>query len=653
MEISNKRCIQILKLLLKNKECVTGDNLAVAIGVSSRTIRNDIKELNRTLEDHGASVVSEIRQGYYLKIEDQKKFSAFQNAMEKQKREKDFKNIIPSEPEDRVKYIISKLLLSTLNGRKEKIEFFDLEEELFISTSTLKKDFRSIDKVLKDYDLKTSITKKDGVKIVGDEAKIRYCISEYIFNSKGYFGMEENQFYQSIFTEQEIEKLRVILLDVVSSYNLRLTDLAFKNVLIHSLIMLKRFARQKSVTYDESDIEAFEKRVDFECAKEIIGRIKKEFGVDLGNEVYYLTQHLISSQRFLIDDPMDDYEYKNEIQEILIRIKEETKIDLSDDKQLINGLAMHLSAALQRMRFDMNIRNEFLDSIKNMYPLAFELAVIAGEVIEEHFQFRTQENEIGFLAMHFGASLERKGLNKKKPRKKAVIVCYAGVATAMLIKEKIEQNFGHKIEVIKTCSQQEVNKELIDQVDLVLTTAELSDFQSDKIKKINLFLDDTDIQVIGNILKEEDQKDAIDYRKIFRKELFFYDVEFKNKEEILEYMTREMQVRGLISEEGSQSVFKREEMSTTELGNMVAIPHAMSNDSEEAVVSVMILKKPILWENEKVQVVLLLNVPKSQYNMWEIVFKRLYQYLIGNQGVAKLIKDKDYDEFIRHLERNE
>ena len=239
-----------------------------------------------------------------------------------------------------------------------------------------------------------------------------------------------------------------------------------------------------------------------------------------------------------------------------------------------------------------------------------------------------------------------------EPRKKAIIVCYAGVATAMLIKEKIEQNFGHKIEVIKTCSQQEVSQELIDQVDLVLTTAELSELQSDKIKKINLFLDETDIQLIGNILKE-DQKDEIDYRKIFRKELFFYDVEFKNKEEILEHMTREMQIRGLISKEGSKSVFKREEMSTTELGNMVAIPHAMSNDSEEAVVSVMVLKKPILWENEKVQVVLLLNVPKSQYNMWEVVFKRLYQYLIGDQGVTKLIKDKDYDDFIRHLERNE
>ncbi len=220
---------------------MTGDNLAVAIGVSSRTIRNDMKDLNRALEDHGCKRCIRDGQGYYLKIEDQEKFLAFQNEMEEQKREKDFKNIIPSEPEDRVKYIISTIL----NGRKEKIEFFDLEEELFISTSTLKKDFRNIDKVLKPYDLKISITKKDGVKIVGDEAKIRYCISEYIFNSKGYFGIEENQFYQSIFKEQEIEKLREILLDVISVYNLRLTDLAFKNVLIHSLIMLKRFCKAK------------------------------------------------------------------------------------------------------------------------------------------------------------------------------------------------------------------------------------------------------------------------------------------------------------------------------------------------------------------------------------------------------------------------
>lgn len=650
MELSNKRCIQILNLLMKSKDKLTGGSLAFSIGVSSRTIRNDMKELNSALKQYGAEVVSEIGQGYYLRIKEQNKFSEFLEQIERQGKEKDFQNIIPSEPEDRVRYIISKLLLSSLNGRKEIIDSFDLEEELFISTSTLKKDFRTIDKILKNYDLKISITKKNGVRIVGEETKIRYCISEYIFNSKGYFGDEENQFYKNVFTEKEMERLRKILLEVISEYNLRLTDIAFKNVLIHSLIMLKRFARQKNVTYDESEIEDFEGRTEFECARDIIRRIQKEFGVDLGNEVYYLTQHLISSQRFLIDDPEDDYEYKEEIENILRTIKAETNIDLSDDKQLINGLAMHLGAAMQRLRFDMNIRNEFLDSIKNMYPLAFELAVLSSEVIEKNHKLKTKENEIGFLAMHFGAALERKGLNRKLKRKKAVIVCIAGVATAMLLKEKITQNFGHKIEVVKTCPKQEITQELIDEVDIVLTTVELSYFHSSKIKKINLFLDETDIEGIRKVLETTNDDRKINYRDIFRRELFFPNEDLKGKQEVLTYITDVMLEKEYITESIKRSVFKREEMATTELGSLVAIPHALLNDMGDAAVSVMILKKPITWENEKVQVVLLLNIPKSKYGMWETVFKRLYQYLIGMQGVTRLIKNRDYEEFIENLE---
>ena len=124
MEISNKRCIQILKLLLKNKECMTGDNLAVSIGVSSRTIRNDMKDLNRALEDHGASVVSEIGQGYYLKIEDQEKFLAFQNEMEEQKREKDFKKYYSIRARRQSKVYYFKVIAVDTQWKKRKNRVF-------------------------------------------------------------------------------------------------------------------------------------------------------------------------------------------------------------------------------------------------------------------------------------------------------------------------------------------------------------------------------------------------------------------------------------------------------------------------------------------------------------------------------------------------
>ena len=82
MELSNKRCIQILHLLLNSKDRITGENLGVSIGVSSRTIRTDIKELNEFLEPYQAGVVSKIGQGYELKIQDQgraSKISYLQN----------------------------------------------------------------------------------------------------------------------------------------------------------------------------------------------------------------------------------------------------------------------------------------------------------------------------------------------------------------------------------------------------------------------------------------------------------------------------------------------------------------------------------------------------------------------------------------------
>ena len=42
LELYNKRMIQILELLTQNRKVLSSDQIALSIGVSSRTIRNDI-----------------------------------------------------------------------------------------------------------------------------------------------------------------------------------------------------------------------------------------------------------------------------------------------------------------------------------------------------------------------------------------------------------------------------------------------------------------------------------------------------------------------------------------------------------------------------------------------------------------------------------
>lgn len=650
MELYNKRMIQILELFVQSKKVISSDQIALSIGVSSRTVRNDIKELNSLLKDYKASIASEAGSGFYLKIEEEERFAELLKELRADEK-KDADNIVPSDPKDRATYIMQRLLRNTLSN-EEVIDPFDLADEVFVSMSTLKKDIRQIDRMLERFSLKVGISQKKGVHIIGSEANIRYCISEFIFKHNELKAAEEMAFFDDIVSEDLFANIRDILLKAMQKQEIRLTDIAFKNLVVHIVIILKRSFHEQRVDYDEEEIKRLESHIEFLAAKDVLLTIRDVLGIDITDEVYYLTQHLISSKKFLTTDFTDkdeEYEFKKEIQDILYRIKEDTGVDLSDDTQLINGLAVHLSVAVQRLRFHMNIRNDFLDYMKNNYPFAFELAVKASEIVESVFEIKTNENEIGLLAIHFGAALERKGLNEKKQTFDAVIVCATGMATAMLLKERVKQCFQNRIRIVKTCPLYELDQELIDTVDIVLTSVPCEEFHSDKILQIQLLLDDSDVTRIETFMTHHHETSG-HFKEIFREDLYFTDLKLKTRDEVLDYITDQMMEKGYMNEHTKQSVFKRETMATTELGSMVAMPHSLGNDMKEASVSVSVLEKPILWDQEKVQVVLLLNIPKSKYGMWEDVFKNLYNYLIRDFGVRKLTKGCSYDEFIRDLE---
>ena len=75
-----------------------------------------------------------------------------------------------------------------------------------------------------------------------------------------------------------------------------------------------------------------------------------------------------------------------------------------------------------------------------------------------------------------------------------------------------------------------------------------------------------------------------------------------SKQSILQFLTEQLRVKGLMDEKAKASVFEREETSPTEIGNLVAIPHPIYNDTPVSSVATLILKKPILWEEHHVQI---------------------------------------------------
>ena len=101
----------------------------------------------------------------------------------------------------------------------------------------------------------------------------------------------------------------------------------------------------------------------------------------------------------------------------------------------------------------------------------------------------------------------------------------------------------------------------------------------------------------------------------------------------------------------TMSIFEREEMSSTSIGDLVAIPHPIYNECGTSFISILILNKPIIWDDLFVQVVFLLNVEKGKMNLWEPMFLKLYNYIKLKNGVNSILKNKSYEVFINEFEK--
>lgn len=70
------------------------------------------------------------------------------------------------------------------------------------------------------------------------------------------------------------------------------------------------------------------------------------------------------------------------------------------DESIIQCLALHLDAASERIKTGKIITNPYLIQVRADYKQEWDVAVLAGAIIERDMGFRVPEDEIGFIAMY-------------------------------------------------------------------------------------------------------------------------------------------------------------------------------------------------------------------------------------------------------------
>lgn len=632
---------KLLCYLMQAEKEMTGQELAANLHITSRTIRSTIKDLSAILQENGAEIMARHRKGYQLHVHDHLAFRSFLKMVAFEK-----VNIkaVPSDPRDRITYLIKRLLLS-----EEYIKLEMLADDLYVSLSTVKNSLKEVRELLTKYELEVDSRPNYGIKVVGNELKLRYCIAEYVFNS----AQEQSE----LVSDPEMAVIRSIILKQTKEAGIQLSDSGLSNLVIHIAIACKRVQHRKYVSMLDEELKNLEKQAEYLVSKQIVSDIKESFRVTFpASEIAYVTLHLIGTKMVSYTKTSDDlYPAANMISEEIItltaylinKVENEMKLGIYNDQELIKGLGLHLKPAINRHYYGMNIRNPLLPEIKQKYPLAFDAGIIMSNALKVSLGIDINEDEIGYLALHIEAAMERKRLKPKT--KRCVIVCATGVASSQLLYYKLKSTFELQLDIAGTMNLYELRKYPLESLDFIISTIPIYDDLSVPVVEVNTLLGNHDILKIEAYMVDNITT-ILNYTG---PEIMFFQKDLQTREEVFDFFEAELNKLGRIPSGFKEAVIEREDMSPTCYGNLVAIPHPMRPLTKDTFWSVLTLKKPIAWGDEKVQYICLLSVQKEYRDELQNIYQFLVKVIETKAFVDQLIKIESYGEFERLIKRME
>ncbi|MDI3501440.1 MAG: hypothetical protein PWP22_1211 [Thermoanaerobacter sp.] len=643
------RILEIINMLLNSEQPLTVDYIANTLKVSNKTIRNDLKKAEEFVQQKGVKIIKKPRVGIVLEGPRNKKLEL----VDEIKKSLDFEE--PFSPEARKNYILKRLFMS-----KGSVTIKELAEELYVSRITIHKDLQSVEKWLNKFNLKLLKKPNYGIEVVGDEENWRNAVASLIVLTKEQKELKEflyNDYtgridYRTLMQLKELfdidyKQLEKIVSNAESKLKFRFSDEAFISLVIHVAISIERLKHKKDVKLSKAVLNNLKQKDEYVIAQQMAKEIEEKFNVVLSeSEIGYIVLHIIGTkmQQNKIEDVNLELEDEESIELAVIMSKEIINIaeralslDLSNDKQLLNGLILHLRPTINRLKYGLTLRNPLLNDIKENYPEIYGVAWMTSVVFEKYLGKKVAEEEIGYIALHLGAAVER----AKKPLK-ALVVCTTGIGTAQLLAARLEKSFK-QIEIKDIVSSVSLHESILNDIDIVISTVPIE--INKPFINISPLLTQNDIKRLDEFIQALNKRS-----NLIDTQLLDVDGIYLKKEDLLNKVCMELHKKGYVKEEYIQDVITREKIASTAIGNGIAIPHGLPEHVNKSVFTVVRLKNPIAWDEEKVDMLFMISLTQSDIAKSRYIFRKLYNKLESPEFVENIKKAKNREEIIKLLE---
>ena len=640
----NDRQKHIIFLLDDNKTWFTAKELSEKVGVSDRTIRSDIAKINQTYSK--PIILSNRHKGYSLAdLKVVQELSLHSKSFSRQD------NKIPQTPEDRIAYILKKLLLDD-----KAVNLYKLIDEMYVSEFSIENDLRRVRQKLLEFPDLQLARSKSHIKLEGSEIEKRK-LYKYLLKEETKETFLSLDKLASLFTEIDLLKIKDLLDETLDEFDFHIREMSMPMLMIHIGISIERLMK---CNYIQTNVvkEDVKDSIEYKIAYSFFKKVGKQTHIKIiESEILRLTLLIMGKRnnRYRSQDIVltsSDLPLANIIDDILQRIYEQFNVDLRYDDELKIGLCVHLQGVEERCKQGIEIENIYLQEIKQNYNLVFELAILSANVLKQYTNYEVNEDEVGFIALHLGSAYERSALSDKY---RAVMICPEEQVLSKMCYQKISNRFSDKMDIVAQLGVFE-EKEVLDyDPDLIISTLPLQHdllIPSIYISSFVNYSDESKIfYTLYDLDKMKNQKNFEAFIKdMVHPELFYTHMKLSTPNQIIHYMCKDLFKLDFVPEEFETSVLQREQFSSTSIVNGVAIPHAMNGIANRSCISIAFLDKPIQWGKFDVSMVVLLAIKDVDNNLMGIFFDWLTSVVSDTERFCNVLKVKNYEEFINLFE---
>ena len=597
-----------------------GKTLALRLDLSLRTIQNEISFINKSL-----ALINSSNKGY---------------SIDKQKLESH--SFVREVQED-----ISNQLLKFLFFIEKEARIEDIADYLYVSISTIENKLREINLDLDNYDLQI-IRDRGYLKIEGNELNKRHLISSLILKEVDpTFNNIDN--LSSFFGEMDIPKTKSIILNSIQKYDFFVEKNYSSNLLINIILALYRM-RLDSYVETVLDSRITISSIEYKIALEICNQYANHWNIEpKENDIIYVATLIIGQIKPLSinEKPNTTLEviskqFIDEVNDILLETFNYYLLDINYQQFLYN-FALHVDGLVKRASAKQLISNEVLDNLKKNCPFIYEVAISISEKISSKFNISISDEEIGYISIHIGFLIE------DNPVINVLLLTKDYHQISKNISSKLNATHGDHIEIHNANSSDSKNK-ISASIDLIISTSPINVIGK-KVVTVSPFFSLMDQLEVDNAIRLCIKEKEMNYQNkllssFFHENLFFKSSEITTKEEAIYFLSKKIIDFGLAEEDFTQSVLKRESLSSTCFFETFAIPHAIEMNAKKTMFCVLINQNGIVWDENKISIVLMIAVQKDDRKKFMDIYNTIVKILWDKEKANMLARSNTFDEFV-------